>query len=148
MKTVAERIEQLQQLEKQQLQQGGAKAVDKQHQGGKLTARERLEVLFDPGTFVETDMFVRHRCTSFGMDKTEIAGDGVVCGHGLVGGRTVFAYSQDFTSRAGTMGEMQSKKICRVMDLAIKTGKSTLEVAIERFIVKHSHRPAGVAAKR
>ncbi|RLB54559.1 MAG: methylmalonyl-CoA carboxyltransferase [Deltaproteobacteria bacterium] len=122
MKTVAERIEQLQQLEKQQLQQGGAKAVDKQHQGGKLTARERLEVLFDPGTFVETDMFVRHRCTSFGMDKTEIAGDGVVCGHGLVGGRTVFAYSQDFTSRAGTMGEMQSKKICRVMDLAIKTG--------------------------
>ena len=122
MKTVKERIEQLDKLRAEQLEQGGLKAVEKQHKGGKLTARERLELLFDPGTFTETDMFVRHRCTDFGMADTEIAGDGVVTGFGLVDGRRVFAYSQDFTSRAGTMGEMQSKKICKVMDMALKAG--------------------------
>ena len=104
------------------LQMGGAKAVDKQKAGGKLTARERLDLLFDPGTFRELDMFVRHRCDNFGMEKTEIASDGVITGHGLVDGRPVFAFSQDFTSRGGSLGEMHAAKICKVMDMALKSG--------------------------
>lgn len=87
-----------------------------------MTARERLTLLFDPGTFREVDMFVEHRCTNFGMDKVEIPSDGVITGHGLVEGRPVFAFSQDFTSRAGSLGEMHSRKICKVMDLALKAG--------------------------
>jgi methylmalonyl-CoA decarboxylase subunit alpha len=122
MKTVSEGIQELEQREEKERQMGGEKGVAKQHKGGKLTARERLDLLFDPGSFCEVDMFVRHRCTDFGMPDVEIPGDGVVTGHGLIDGRRVFAYSQDFTARAGTMGEMQSKKICKVMDLAIKTG--------------------------
>jgi acetyl-CoA carboxylase carboxyltransferase component len=122
MKTVKERIEELDVKEARELRMGGEKGVKKQHDSGKLTARERIDLLFDPGTFTEQDLFVRHRCTEFGMDRMEIAGDGVVCGHGLVDGRRVFAYSQDFTSRAGTMSEMQSKKICKIMDLAVKAG--------------------------
>jgi methylmalonyl-CoA decarboxylase subunit alpha len=122
MKSVSEQIQELEVRENQELQMGGEKAVGKQHQDGKLTARERIDFLFDPGSFTETDRLVRHRATDFGMAGTSIPGDGVVTGHGLVDGRRVFAYSQDFTSRAGTMGEMQSKKICKVMDLAIKTG--------------------------
>jgi len=122
MKTVAEGIKDLTERENKEREMGGEKGVAKQHKGGKLTARERLDLLFDEGTFSEIDMFVRHRCTDFGMPEVEIPGDGVVTGHGLVDGRKVFAYSQDFTARAGTMGEMQSKKICKVMDLAVKTG--------------------------
>ena len=122
MKTVKQCTEELEKREESQLALGGAKGVDKQHSAGKLTARERLDRLFDKGTFVETGMFVKHRCVDFGMEKTKVAGDGVVTGHGLVDGRQVFAYAQDFTSRAGTMGEMQSKKICQVMDLAMKVG--------------------------
>ncbi len=122
MKTVKEGLADLDAREEKVLAQGGEKAVARQHKGGKLTARERLALLFDADSFTETDMFVRHRCHNFGLEKTEIPGDGVVCGHGLVGGRRVFGYAQDFTSRAGTMSEMQSKKICRLMDLAIKTG--------------------------
>ncbi len=122
MTTVLEKIEELARREQKEREMGGEKAVAKQHKGGKLTARERLDKLFDEGSFSELDMFVRHRCTDFGLDGKEIPGDGVICGHGLVDGRRVFAYSQDFTARAGTMSEMQSKKICRVMDLAVKTG--------------------------
>lgn len=102
--------------------QGGSKAIAKQHEGGKLTARERIGQLFDPGTFVETDLFMRHRCTDFGMDKVEVPAEAVITGYGKVNGRTVFAFSQDFTARAGSLGEMHSKKICKVMDLAVKTG--------------------------
>jgi methylmalonyl-CoA decarboxylase subunit alpha len=102
--------------------QGGKKAIEKQHESGKLTARERLDLLFDTETFVETDLFMRHRCTSFGMDKVEIPADAVITGYGKVNGRTVFAFSQDFTSRAGSLGEMHAKKICKIMDLALKTG--------------------------
>lgn len=101
---------------------GGEKEIQKQHAGGKLTARERLELLFDRGTFQEMDLFVRHRCTNFGMQEVEIPADGVITGFGKVGGRTVFAFSQDFTSRAGTLGEMHAQKICKVMDLALKNG--------------------------
>ena len=101
---------------------GGGSLIKKQHASGKLTARERLELLFDPETFQELDIFVRHRCTDFGMPEIEIPADGVITGFGKVNGRVVFAYSQDFTARAGTLGEMHAQKICKVMDLALKTG--------------------------
>jgi acetyl-CoA carboxylase carboxyltransferase component len=101
---------------------GGEKEVAKQKEKGKLTARERLDLLFDAGTFREIDMFVKHRCVNFDMTHVDIPSDGVITGHGLVNGRPVFAFSQDFTSRAGSLGEMHSKKICKVMDLAMKAG--------------------------
>ena len=122
MKTVAEKIRELKEKEGQIKQMGGAKAVEKQRASGKLTARERLDLFFDPGTFRETDIFVTHRCVNFGMEKVEIPADGVVTGFGKVNGRPVFAFAQDFTSRAGSLGEMHSKKICKVMDLALKAG--------------------------
>jgi len=122
MKTVAEKIKELKEKEAQVQGMGGAKAVEKQHASGKLTARERLDLFFDPGTFRETDLFVTHRSVNFGMEKIEIPADGVVTGFGRVNGRTVFAFAQDFTSRAGSLGEMHSKKICKVMDLALKAG--------------------------
>ncbi len=122
MGIVADKIKALKEREAKILQMGGEKAVAKQKEEGKLTARERLDLLFDPGTFREIDMFVTHRCTNFGMEKVEVPSDGVVTGHGMVDGRPVFAFSQDFTSRAGSLGEMHAKKICKVMDLALKAG--------------------------
>ena len=122
MKTVAEKIRELKEKEGQIKGMGGAKAVEKQHGSGKLTARERLDLFFDPGTFRETDIFVKHRCVNFGMEQVEIPADGVVTGFGRVNNRPVFAFAQDFTSRAGSLGEMHSKKICKVMDLALKAG--------------------------
>jgi acetyl-CoA carboxylase carboxyltransferase component len=122
MKTVAQRIQELKEKEAHIKAMGGPKAVAKQHESGKLTARERLDHFFDPGTFRETDIFVKHRCVNFGMEKLEIPADGVVTGFGLVNGRPVFAFAQDFTSRAGSLGEMHSKKITKVMDLALKAG--------------------------
>ena len=122
MKTVAEKIRELKEKELAIKGMGGAKAVEKQRASGKLTARERLDLFFDPGTFRETDIFVTHRCVNFGMEKVEIPADGVVTGFGKVNGRPVFAFAQDFTSRAGSLGEMHSKKICKVMDLALKAG--------------------------
>ena len=122
MKTVAQRIQELKYKEAQIKAMGGAAAVAKQHEAGKLTARERLDHFFDPGTFRETDIFVKHRCVNFGMEKIDIPADGVVTGFGLVNGRPVFAFAQDFTARAGSLGEMHSKKITKVMELALKAG--------------------------
>jgi methylmalonyl-CoA decarboxylase subunit alpha len=122
MGIVQDKIKDLKQREEKIRQMGGEKAVAKQHGDGKLTARERLDLLFDPGTFRELDMFVNHRCVNFGMEKVEIPSDGVITGHGLINGRPVFAFAQDFTSRAGSLGEMHAKKICKVMDLALKAG--------------------------
>ena len=122
MGVVEDKIKDLKEREEKILQMGGEKAVAKQKEKGKLTARERLNLLFDPGTFRELDMFVEHRCSNFGMEKVEIPSDGVITGHGMVDGRPVFAYSQDFTARAGSLGEMHSKKICKVMDMAAKAG--------------------------
>ncbi len=122
MGKVEEKINALKQKEAKILEMGGAKLVAKHKEGGRLTARERLNVLFDKGTFRELDMFVEHRCVNFGMASVEVPSDGVVTGHGLVDGRPVFAFSQDFTSRAGSLGEMHAKKICKVMDLALKAG--------------------------
>lgn len=104
-------------------QMGGAKAVQKQHETGKLTARERLNVLFDSGTFQEVQLFVQHRSHLFGMDKKDIPADGVITGFGKVNGRVVFAASQDFTSAGGTLGEMHAKKIWKVMDMALDAQK-------------------------
>ncbi len=115
-------IEKLIERENKTKLMGGEKAVQKQHNGGKLTARERLDLLFDPNTFREIDMFVHHRCDNFGMEKIEIPSDGVVTGHGLVNGRPIFAFAQDFTARGGSLGEMHAAKICKVMDIALKSG--------------------------
>lgn len=122
MKTVAEMIQELKDREEKTRKMGGETGVAKHKEKGKLTARERLDILFDAGTFRELDMFVTHRCTHFGMEKVDIPADGVVTGHGMVDGRPVFAFAQDFTSRAGSLGEMHAKKICKVMDMALKAG--------------------------
>ncbi|MBL7125536.1 MAG: methylmalonyl-CoA carboxyltransferase [Dehalococcoidales bacterium] len=109
----------LDKLEKQIKAGGGEKRIQQQHASGKLTARERIDLLFDSGTFNELDLFVQHHCTNFGMEKISIPADGVVTGYGKINGRTVCAFSQDFTARGGTLGEMHAKKICKVMDLAM-----------------------------
>jgi len=101
---------------------GGEAQIAKQREKGKLTARERAERFFDKDTFCEVDMFVKHRSTNFGLDKQVIPSDGVVTGHGLVNGRPVCAYFQDFTSRGGSLGEMHAAKICKIMDKAMKAG--------------------------
>jgi propionyl-CoA carboxylase beta chain len=101
---------------------GGQARIDRQHAQGKLTARERVELLCDRGSFVEIDKFVTHRCTDFGMDENKILGDGVITGHGLVGGRQVFLFAQDFTVLGGSLSGAYAQKICKVMDLAMKVG--------------------------
>lgn len=101
---------------------GGQARIDAQHAKGKLTARERLELLLDPGTFEEWDMFVEHRCVDFGMDQQSIPGDGVVTGYGTINGRVVFVFSQDFTVFGGSLSEAHAEKICKIMDHAIKVG--------------------------
>ena len=101
---------------------GGEKRIEAQHRRGKLTARERLEVLLDEGSFEEYDMFVEHRCADFGMEAQRIPGDGVVTGHGAVNGRLVFVFSQDFTVFGGSLSETHAEKICKVMDRAMKVG--------------------------
>ncbi|OPJ54823.1 methylmalonyl-CoA decarboxylase subunit alpha [Alkalithermobacter paradoxus] len=101
---------------------GGQKRIEKQHSAGKLTARERLNLLFDESTFVEIDAFVKHRCTNFGMEKVDAPAEGVVTGYGKVDGRLVYAFAQDFTVVGGSLGEMHAKKIEKVMDLALTMG--------------------------
>jgi acetyl-CoA carboxylase carboxyltransferase component len=101
---------------------GGAKRIDAQHAKGKLTARERIELLLDEGSFEEFDMFVTHRCTNFGMEKTKFLSDGVVTGRGTIDGRTIFIFSQDFTVFGGSLSETYALKICKVMDMAMKVG--------------------------
>ncbi len=101
---------------------GGKDKIEQQHKKGKLTARERLEILLDPDSFVEVDKFVVHQCNDFGMDKQKIYGDGVVTGFGKINGRDVAVFSQDFTVFGGSLSEMHAKKICKIMDMAMKLG--------------------------
>lgn len=101
---------------------GGQKGIDNQHSKGKLTARERINLLFDEGSFVEMDTFVRHRCTNFGMDKIEAPGEGVVTGYGRIDGRMVYAFAQDFTVLGGSLGEYHAEKIVKVQDAALRNG--------------------------
>jgi acetyl-CoA carboxylase carboxyltransferase component len=119
---VSEKLDLLKKKREEVKKMGGEARVAKQHEKGKLSARERIDLLFDEGSFRELDMFVKHRCVNFGFETTEIPADGVITGHGLVNGRTVFAYSQDFTSRGGSLGEMHAAKICKIMDLAVSAG--------------------------
>ncbi|MFZ5436602.1 MAG: acyl-CoA carboxylase subunit beta [Bacillota bacterium] len=122
MPDITELIEQLYAARERVRAGGGEKRVAKQHEAGKLTARERLNLLFDEGSFVELDMFVKHRCTAFGMEDVEAPGEGVVTGYGSIDGRLVYAFAQDFTVIGGSLGEMHAGKICKVMDLAMKAG--------------------------
>jgi propionyl-CoA carboxylase beta chain len=101
---------------------GGQQRIEKQHKSGKLTARERLNLLLDEGSFVEYDSFVEHTCVDFGMDKTKIPGDGVVTGHGTINGRPVFVFCQDFTVWGGSLSEAHAMKICKIMDKAMRMG--------------------------
>ena len=115
-------IQQLEQTRRAAELGGGQGRIDAQHSKGKLTARERIEVLLDEGSFEEWDMFVEHRCTDFGMADKKIPSDGVVTGYGTVNGRVVFVYSQDFTVFGGSLSEAHAEKICKIMDQAIKVG--------------------------
>ena len=101
---------------------GGQDRIDAQHQKGKLTARERIDILLDDGSFEEFDMFVTHRCSNFGMENNKVLGDGVVTGHGTIDGRVVYVFSQDFTVFGGSLSETFAQKICKVMDMAMKAG--------------------------
>ncbi|MDQ7079266.1 MAG: acyl-CoA carboxylase subunit beta [Paracoccaceae bacterium] len=101
---------------------GGQRRIDTQHKKGKLTARERIEVLLDEGSFEEFDMFKAHRCVDFGMDKVKIPGDGVITGWGTINGRLVYVFSQDFTVFGGSLSETHAEKICKIMDMAMKNG--------------------------
>lgn len=115
-------IEQLEKMREAARQGGGKRRVDAQHAKGKLTARERIVLFLDPDSFEEWDMFVEHRCVDFGMDENRIPGDGVVTGYGMVNGRQVFVYSQDFTVFGGSLSESHAEKIGKVMDQALKAG--------------------------
>ena len=107
---------------------GGEKKIESQHKKGKMTARERIEILLDEGSFEEFDMFVTHRCTNFGLDKQKILGDGVVTGAGTIDGRVVYVYAQDFTVFGGSLSETFAKKICKVMDMAMKVGAPVIGI--------------------
>lgn len=101
---------------------GGVDKIEKQHAQGKMTARERIGMLLDKGTFNELDKLVNHRCTNFGMEKKQIAGDGMVTGYGKIDGRPVFVYAYDFTAHGGSLSETNAAKIVKVQQLALKTG--------------------------
>lgn len=116
------KLEALAAKRQQVLQGGGEKRIQKQHESGKMTARERIAALLDEGSFVELDQFVVHRGTEFGMANTEAPGEGVVTGYGTVDGRLIYIFSQDFTVLGGSLGEMHAAKICKVMDLAVSVG--------------------------
>jgi acetyl-CoA carboxylase carboxyltransferase component len=117
-----ENLEQLERLHREAELGGGEERIERQHASGKLTARERVELLLDPGSFVETDKFKTHRCTDFDMDKKKVPGDGVVTGHGTIDGRLVYVFSQDFTVFGGSLSGAFAEKVSKIMDLAMKSG--------------------------
>jgi propionyl-CoA carboxylase beta chain len=119
---VSDRYRTLEAFERRAEAGGGKDRLERQHAGGKLTARERIELLFDPGTFEELDKLITHRCRDFGMESQIVPGDGVVSGHGLVDGRQVFAFAQDFTVFGGSLSETNAEKIVKIMDLAVQLG--------------------------
>ena len=121
-------IKQLEKQRKQAREGGGKKRIDAQHARGKLTARERIDILLDEGTFEEYDMYVEHRTNDFGMAKQKFSGDGVVTGSGKVNGKLVFVFSQDFTVFGGSLSEAHAEKICKIMDMAIKVGAPVIGI--------------------
>jgi len=120
--TARDALERLNRLGAEARVGGGVKRVEAQRAKGKLTARERIDLLLDEGTFVELDRFVTHRATEFGLDQQKILGDGVVTGYGQIDGRLVYVFSQDFTVFGGSLSEAHAEKICKVMDLAVRNG--------------------------
>ncbi len=128
MKTHGEKYEELARKRALSHAPAGADAIDKQHARGKRTARERIEALVDEGSFTELDQFVVHRTNAFGMDEKEFLGDGVVTGRATIDGRQVFLFSQDFTVLGGSLGEAFAEKICKVMDLAVRTGSPMIGI--------------------
>ncbi len=120
--SIEDKIKQLEELSTQALQGGGAERIKRQHAAGKLTARERIDLLLDPGSFVEVDKFVVHRCTDFGMQGQKVLGDGVVTGYGKIDGRQVFIFAQDSTVFGGSLSGAFAEKLCKIMDLAAKVG--------------------------
>jgi acetyl-CoA carboxylase carboxyltransferase component len=122
VKTTREKREELRRIKDEAMLGGGQKRIDAQHKKGKLTARERVDLLLDPGTFQETDMFATHRATDFGLAEQKFLGDGVVTGYGKIDDRLVYVFSQDFTVFGGSLSEAHAEKICKIMDLAMKNG--------------------------
>src|SRR4028118_2021195 len=119
---MATTIEELESRRRQAQLGGGEKRIEAQHAKGRLTARERLTVLLDQGSFEEYDMFVEHNCSEFGMEHQKVPGDGVVTGSGTINGRLVYVFAQDFTVFGGSLSERHAQKICKVMDMAMKVG--------------------------
>lgn len=128
MSNQLEQVKALMELREKARLGGGQKRIDSQHSKGKYTARERIAMLLDEGSFEEFDMFVTHRCTNFGMEKTTFLGDGVVTGYGTIGGRLVYVFAQDFTVIGGSLSETFAKKICKVMDIAMKVGAPVIGI--------------------
>ncbi len=122
------KIQQLRELREQARLGGGQERIDRQHAKGKLTARERVERLLDPGTFREMDMFVTHRTVGFGIEEQQVLGDSVVTGWGKLNGRLVYVFSQDFTVFGGSLGEVHAEKMCKIMDLAMKNGAPVIGI--------------------
>ncbi|MGH2794355.1 MAG: carboxyl transferase domain-containing protein, partial [Actinomycetota bacterium] len=122
MKSVEEKLAELSKRRAEATGPPSKETVDKQHDRGKLTARERIEILLDPGSFVELDAMARHRAHGFGIERQRPYGDGVVTGWGTIDGRKVFVFAQDFLVFGGSLGEVFSEKICKIMDLALETG--------------------------
>jgi len=120
--SIEEKIKKLEELNAAALLGGGSDRIERQHKAGRLTARERVDLLLDPGSFVEVDKFVVHRCNDFGMDREKIPGDGVVTGWGTIDGRQIFVFAQDFTVFGGSLSGAFAEKICKIMDLAAKAG--------------------------
>ncbi|HEY4823200.1 MAG TPA: carboxyl transferase domain-containing protein, partial [Candidatus Bathyarchaeia archaeon] len=120
--TMKERLKELEGLRKRSSLGGGPEKIEQQHSRGKLAARERIEQLVDPGSFVEIDRFVVHQTADFGMAEKKVLGDGVVTGHATIDGRKVYVFSHDFTVFGGSLGEMFARKVCKIMDMALKTG--------------------------
>lgn len=122
------KLAELERKNEQALSGGGTEKIKKHKMGGRLSARERINVLLDPGSFVETDRFVVHRCTNFGMEKNKFLGDGIITGYGRINGKLVYVSSQDFTVSGGSMSRTQANKICKVMDLALKNGAPFISI--------------------
>ena len=128
MSTQGQIIKELIELRERAKLGGGEKRIESQHKKGKFTARERIEMLLDEGSFEEFDMFVSHRCIDFGLDKETYLSDGVVTGYGTIDGRLVYIFSQDFTVFGGSLSEMFAAKICKVMDMAMKVGAPVIGI--------------------
>ena len=118
----SKKFEKLSEMREKAKLAGGEKRIKRQHDKGKYTARERVDKLLDPGSFVEIDEFVVHRCTDYGMEDKKILGDGVITGFGTINGRKVFIFSQDFTVEGGSLSEKYGEKICKIMDMAMSAG--------------------------